>query len=161
MQQIAKLRNINTYMSKKDTIYALIRSEAVINEEKYLSYLNNDSNNDIVNKINEISIQLFEVSSYMNKKVFKDIRKRLHAIKKLTEITRSEKNKLLKELNSIFVDLKFEQKKMISDYRDDNYANIDDIEYMFGDIDNYYQPLLTRSLFNKGYQRYYFRGDPN
>ena len=50
---------------------------------------------------------------------------------------------------------------MISDYRDDNYANIDDIEYMFGDIDNYYQPILTRSLFNKGYQRYYFRGDPN
>ena len=50
---------------------------------------------------------------------------------------------------------------MISDYRDDNYANIDDIEYMFGDIDNYYQPILTRSLFNKSYQRYYFRGDPD
>ena len=32
---------------------------------------------------------------------------------------------------------------MISDYRDDNYANIDDIEYMFGDIDNYYVPSLT------------------
>ena len=76
LHQIAKLRNINTYMSKKDTIYALIRSELVINEEKYLSYLNNDSNNDIVNKINEISIQLFEVSTYMNKKVFKDIKKR-------------------------------------------------------------------------------------
>ena len=130
MHQIAKLRNVNTYMSKKDTIYALIRSEAVINEEKYLSYLKNDIHNDIVNKINEISIQLFEVSPYMNKKVFKDIKKRLHAIKKLTKVTRSEKNKLLKELNSIFVDLKFERKKMISDYRDDNYANI-------GDIDNY------------------------
>ena len=32
---------------------------------------------------------------------------------------------------------------------------------MFGDIDNYYQPILTRSLFNKGYQRYCFRGDPD
>ena len=50
---------------------------------------------------------------------------------------------------------------MISDYRDDNYANIDDIEYMFGDIDNYYQPILTSSLFNKDYQRYHFRGNPN
>ena len=50
---------------------------------------------------------------------------------------------------------------MISDYRHDNYANIDDIEYMFGDIGIYYQPILTRSLFNKGYQRYYFRGDPD
>ena len=30
---------------------------------------------------------------------------------------------------------------MIRDYRDDNYANIDDIEYIFGDIDNYYVPV--------------------
>ena len=148
-------------MSKKDTIYALIRSEPVINEEKYLSYLNNNSNNDIVNKLNEISMQLFEVSHYMNKKALKDIKKRLYATKKLTKISRSEKNKLLKELNSISVDLKFERKKMISDYRDDNYANIDDIEYMFGDIDDYYKPILTRSLFNNSYQRYYFRGDPD
>ena len=85
----------------------------------------------------------------------------MYDIEKLTKINRSEKNKLLKEVNSICSDLKFERKKMISDYRDDNYANIDDIEYMFGDIDNYYQPILTRSLFNKGYQRYYFRGYPN
>ena len=40
---------------------------------------------------------------------------------------------------------------MISDYRDDNYANIDDIEYMFSDIDKYYQPILTSSLFNNRY----------
>ena len=48
---------------------------------------------------------------------------------------------------------------MISDYRDENYANIEDIEYIFGDIDNYYAPILTSSLFDKGYQRYHFRGD--
>ena len=106
-------------------------------------------------------MQLFDVSQYLNKKALYDIRKRLYDIEKLTKIKRSEKNKLLKEINSISVDLKFERKKMISDYRDDNYANIDDIEYMFADIDNYYQPILTRSIFNKGYQRYYFRGDPN
>ena len=75
LQQIAKLRIINSNMSKKDTIYALIRSEPVINEKKYISYLNIDSNNDIDNKINEISIQLFEVSPYMNKKTLKDIKK--------------------------------------------------------------------------------------
>ena len=106
-------------------------------------------------------MQLCEVSPYMNNKALKDIKKRLHPIKKLIKITRSEKNKLLKGLNSISVDLKFEGKKMISDYRDDNYANIDDLEYMFGDIDDYYKPILTRSLFNNGYQRYHFRGDPD
>ena len=51
------------------------------------------------------------------------------------------------------------QKNTISNYRDDNYANIDHIEYIFGDIDNYYAPILTSSLFNNGYQRYHFRGD--
>ena len=48
---------------------------------------------------------------------------------------------------------------MISDYRDENYADIEDIEYIFGDIDNYYAPLLTSSPFDKGYQRYHFKGD--
>ena len=75
LRQMAKLRNIDSNMSKTNTIYTLIRSKPVINEEKYLSYLNDDSNDDIDNKINEINMQLFEVSSYMNKKDYKDIKK--------------------------------------------------------------------------------------
>ena len=137
MQLIAKARNINSHMSKTNLIYALIRSEPAINEKMYISYLNKDINNDIHNEINKIRIQLFDVSQYLNKKVVYDIRKRLYDIEKLTRINRSEKNKLLKELNSISTNLKFKRKNMISDYRDDNYANIDDIEYVFGDIDNY------------------------
>ena len=66
---------------------------------------------------------------------------------------------MLKELNSIISDLKYRQKHMKSDYGDNNYANIDDIEYILGDIDNYYAPMLTSSMFNKGYQRYHFTGD--
>ena len=48
---------------------------------------------------------------------------------------------------------------MISDYRDDNYANLQDIEYMFDDLDDYYKPILVQRLFNNNYQRYYCRGD--
>ena len=148
-------------MSKKDIIDALIRSEPDNNEKKWISYLNNDINNDIHNEINKIRLQLFDVSPYLNKKLLYDIRKRLYDIEKLTKINRSEKNKLLKELNSISTHLKFKQKKMISDYRYNNYANIDDNEYVFGDIDNYYQPILAMFLFNSSYQRYHFRGYPN
>ena len=68
---------------------------------------------------------------------------------------------MLKELNNTSTDLKCKRKNMISDYRDDNYTNIDDIEYIFSDIDSYYQPILASSLFNNGYQRYHFRGDRN
>ena len=38
LQQIAKVRNINSNMPKKDIIYPLIRSDPVISEEKYISY---------------------------------------------------------------------------------------------------------------------------
>ena len=65
----------------------------------------------------------------------------------------------MKELDSISVELKILQKRVISDYRDDNYANIEDVEYTFGDIDNYQAPILTSSLFDKDYQRYHFKGD--
>ena len=64
LQRIAKLRNINTNMSKKDIIYALIRSEPIINEKKYIT----DSNNETHSKINNIKIQLFDVSPDINKK---------------------------------------------------------------------------------------------
>ena len=48
---------------------------------------------------------------------------------------------------------------LISDYRDENYAIINDVEYIFGDKDKYYTPILTSSLFDKCCQRYLFRGD--
>ena len=49
---------------------------------------------------------------------------------------------------------------MINDYEDDNYANLQDIEYTFNDLDDYYKPILAQGLFNNNYQRYYCRGDP-
>ena len=128
LRQIAKLRN----MSKADTIYALICSEPIINEKKYII----ESNNEIHSKINDIRLQLLGVSGYMKRKERASITKRLYDIRKTTKIDRRLKNNILKELNSRSSDLKFTQKNMIRDYRDENYANIDDIEYMFGDIDN-------------------------
>ena len=81
-------------MSKRNLIYALIRSKPANNEEKYISYLNADTNNDIHNVISKIRLQLFDVSQYLNKKELYDIRKRLYDTEKLTKINRSEKNKL-------------------------------------------------------------------
>ena len=83
-------------MSKKDMIYALIRSKPANNEEKYINYLIKDSNNDIHNEINKIGIQIFNVSQYLNKKLLYDIRKRLYDIEKLTKINRSKKKKVSK-----------------------------------------------------------------
>ena len=74
---------------KKDIIYALIRSKPAINEEKYISYLNKDTNNVIHNEINKIRIQLFDISQYLSKKLLYDTRKKLYDFEKLTKINRS------------------------------------------------------------------------
>ena len=72
----------------------------------------------------------------------------------MIQITRIEKTRLLNELTEISTNLKFKRKNMISDYRDDPYANLQDIEYMFGDLDNYYKPILAQGPFNDSYHRY-------
>ena len=106
LEQIAKLRNITTNLSKSDIIYALICSEPVINEQKYIF----DINNKMYSRINKIRMQLFNVSLYLNKNDRNDIKKRLYSIGNTQKIDKKLKNKLLKELDSISSDLKFEQK---------------------------------------------------
>ena len=79
LQQIAKLRNINSNMSKGDIIFALIRYEPIINEKKYMI----DSNNEIQNKINDVRLRLFAVSPYISIKKYSNISKRLHGIQNI------------------------------------------------------------------------------
>ena len=85
LRQIAKLRNISQNLSKKDIIYALICSELIINEQKYII----DSNNDGHNKVNKIRLQLFDISSYINKKRRGDVRKILYDIGKCKKLMES------------------------------------------------------------------------
>ena len=55
LQQIAKLRNINSSMSKSSIILPFLHSEPVINERKYII----DNVNVIHSKINDIRSQPF------------------------------------------------------------------------------------------------------
>ena len=82
LRQIVKLRNNKSSMSKSSIILALLRSEPVINERKYIT----DNVNEIDRKINDIRLQLPQVSPYMDKKEHSEIRKRLQDIKKNTKI---------------------------------------------------------------------------
>ena len=155
LRDMPSLRNIDTNLSKSNILYALIRSEPIVNEEKYL----NNINNELVNKVIEARCMYQKASPYLTKKTRGVYRKRLYEIENTQNIDRKLKSQLIKELESMIVSLKFDTKHMKSDYRDDNYANIDDIEYLFNDINDYYAPILTTSIFNKEYQRYHFRGD--
>ena len=69
-------------MSKGDIIYALIRSEPIVNEKRYII----ESNNDIHNKINNIRLQLTGVSPYINKKNIVILEKDYMRYKKLQKL---------------------------------------------------------------------------
>ena len=155
LKSIAELRNINTNLPKSEMLYALIRSEPIVGEEKYFI----EGNDEIINKVSEARLLLLKTSSYLAKNKRSNIKKRLDEIGNIKKVVSKLKRAMLKELNSIISDLKYKQKHMKSDYRDDNYANINDIEYILGDIGDYYRPVLTSSMFHKGYQRYHIRGD--
>ena len=103
MRHIGQLRNITEKLSKIDIIYPLIPSESAINEKRYII----DSNKEICNKINDIRLQPFNVSPYLNKNKRSNIKKRLYDIGKLLKNNKNMENKLLKELNNISSDLKF------------------------------------------------------
>ena len=82
LRQIAKLTNSSASLSKSDIIYALIRSEPIINEEKYIF----DNVNEVHSKINDVRLQLLNVSPYINKKKRDNIRKRLYEIENTRNI---------------------------------------------------------------------------
>ena len=95
LQKTAQQRNINTTeLKKKGLIHTSIRSEISHKENNYLEYTNKDINNEILNKINDIRIQLVNVSLYLKKEELVKIRKRLYEIEKKIKINRSEKNKI-------------------------------------------------------------------
>ena len=69
LQKIAQQCNVNTTrLKKKNLIYTLIRSEKGHKEDNYIKYINKDTNNEIHNKINEIRLQLVNMSFYLKKK---------------------------------------------------------------------------------------------
>ena len=88
------------------------------------------------------------MSFYLKKKKEShQIRKRLYDIEKITNINRTKKSKLLNELSEISTNLKYKRKYISNDYRDDNDINLQDIEYMFNSLDDYYKPILAQGLF--------------
>ena len=89
------------------------------------------------------------------------IRKRLDEIDRKTSISRAEKTRLLNELTRILLDLKYKRKHIGSAYNSTDYCGLKDLEYTFGDLDDYYKPILAKESFNDNYQMYTCRGNKN
>ena len=65
------------------------------------------------------------------------------------------------ELSKIILDLEYKRKRIGSAYDSTDYYGLKDLEYTFGDLDDYYKPILAKESFNGNYQMYTCRGDKN
>ena len=76
-----------------------------------------------------------------------EIRKRLDEIDRKTLINRTEKTRLLNELSKIILDLEYKRKRIGSAYDSTDYYGLKDLEYTFGDLDDYYKPILAKKMY--------------
>ena len=106
--------------------------------------------------INEIRKYPIKLGMSIDKSSKYKIKKRLDEIDRMTNINRSEKTRLLNGLSKILLDLEYKRKYISSAYDSSDYY---DLEYTFGDLDDYYKPMLAKESFNGSYQMYTFRGD--
>ena len=70
-----------------------------------------------------------------------------------------QRRTLLEELTKIFNDLQFERKHINSAFHSSSYYSLKDLEYTFGDLDDYYKPILAKDSSDGNYQMYSCRGD--
>ena len=95
LKKIAKLRRIKNYdnLSKEDLIYTLLRSESDLVESNYEKYINNNTNDEIKSKINNIRIILARLGN-ITKNVRKKIKNDLYEIEKNQRLRKTKKERL-------------------------------------------------------------------
>ena len=162
LKKLAQLRNVETAgLTKSDLIYILLRSQKHHTETKYLEYLESDPVNEIKFKINEIRKYLIELIMLLDKADRVIIKKRLEEIDRMANISPAKKANLLNELSRILLDLEYKRKDISFTDDSDDYYELKDLEYTFGDLDKYCKSILAKESFNGSYQMYTCRGDKN
>ena len=135
-----------------------MRSQKYHKEKEYLSHLQSDPVNKINIMINKIKRFITELGMFFNKSERNIIRKRLIEISKKRPNRRQAK-RLEEQLTKIFNDLKFKRSHTNSAFDSSAYYGLNDLEHTFGDLDNYYKPVLAKDSFDGNYQMYICRGD--
>ena len=112
--KLAQLRNIETTgLNKPDLIYVLLRSQKDPKEPKYLEYLNNNTDNNLKSKINDIRKVLVELGMMLDEECRDEMRETLNKIDKKTRISCAEKTNLLNQLPIILLDLQYKRNSLI------------------------------------------------
>ena len=148
-------------MSKEDLIYTLLRSEKIILEDNYMKYINNNTDNELHARINSIRIAATKLSNILINEERNIIREELYRLENKKRFTRVQREKAYTYLIDLARTLDNKEKYQYSDYHDQDYLGIRDIENMLNNIDDidYYKPILTKESFVSNYQYYEISGD--
>ena len=148
-------------MSKEDLIYTLLRSEKIILEDNYMKYINNNTDNELHARINSIRIAATKLGNILINEERKIIREELYRLEDKKRFTRAQREKAYTYLIDLARTLDNKEKYQYSDYHDQDYLGIRDIENMLNNIDDidYYKPILTKESFVSNYQYHEISGD--
>ena len=92
----------------------------------------------------KIKKYIIELGMSVNKSDRYIIRNRFKKIDDMKSVTRAEKTRLFEELTRIFNDLGFKKKYNYVTFDSSSYYGLKDLEYTFGDLDDYYIPILSK-----------------
>ena len=151
---IARLRRIKTSdnLTKEDLIISLLKSESSRTERNYMKHFNNITNDDTYDdktkgKRNDIRMILSRLGNIVTKNDRKEIKKELYEIEKKKNLSDKEKEKNYDYLVNLTNTLYKKEKYQYHDRDDLDYYGTKDIENVFtNDDDNYYKPILVKSL---------------
>ena len=194
LHRIAQLRDIDTTnVKKQDLMYMLLRTNPNIKESQYLSLLNQNTTNKIDNKINEIIKLLIEVGKRFTNTEIKKYTQELYDIVKIItsshentvtyysklsnelrliasniintkKIKKADLKRIDDYLDKLLIEIKYKRKSHYIAHDDDYHYGLKDLEFMFGNIDEYYKPILAKQSFydkktsNFNHQDYVCRG---
>ena len=151
---IARLRRIKTSdnLTKEDLIISLLKSESSRAERNYMKHFNNITNDDTYDdktkgKRNDIRMILSRLGNIVTKNDRKEIKKELYEMEKKKNLSDKEKEKNYDYLVNLTNTLYKKEKYQYHDRDDLDYYGTKDIENVFtNDDDNYYKPILVKSL---------------
>ena len=137
-------------MSKEDLIYTLLRPEKNILEDNYMKYINNNTDNELHARINNARVMASKLGNILTKEERNFIRKELYKLQKNKKrFTKTQRERAYVYLIELVNTLNNKEKHQYSNFNDQDYFRIKDIENLFDTIDlnEYYKSVLTKEVF--------------
>ena len=136
-------------MSKEDLIYTLLRPEKNILEDNYMKYINNNTDNELHARINNARVMASKLGNILTKEERHFIRKELYKLQNKKRFTKTQRERAYVYLIELVNTLNNKEKHQYSNFNDQDYFRIKDIENLFDiiDLNEYYKSVLTKEVF--------------